>query len=281
MADDRALDAEERADGVRRYYTPEPAAPAVRGTEAERTVLLCAGALGVVGIVLLFAAPPFGVLLTASAIALAVSAGRRLRAQRAEAAEARRRYAAAKEATEHRPGEARLDAWLEASLRRAVDVGWRELGMKGPFGGLGSAELQLVGVPKRFPGVVGRVGPDGRLRLNAYQVTVLYLTDRKLCVFQCELNMASGGFRYATTHEFFRPHLSTLSTGRGSTTVPVSGPDGTEARPVTTRTFEVGTASATVTTDIPLSAEGASFDWLATPSLHAIAEIRHQLDWNG
>ncbi|MDX6740333.1 hypothetical protein [Actinocorallia sp. A-T 12471] len=280
MADERTL-AEQRAVGVARYFAPTPVAPAPPGTEAERTVLLCAAALGVVGIVLVFAAPLFGFPLSLAAAALAVSAWRRIRAVRARARADRERYLTALAASEPRPGEAVLDAWLEASLSRAVDVGWRELGMKGPFGGLGSAELQLVGVPKIFPGLVGRVGSDGRLRLNAYQVTVLYLTDRKLSVFQCELNMASGGFRYATTHEFFRPHISTLATGHGSCAVRVSGPDGVEATPVTTRTFEIGASDKTVTTDIPVAVEGASVEALAKPSLHAVEEIRRQLDWTG
>ncbi|ROO84348.1 hypothetical protein EDD29_1870 [Actinocorallia herbida] len=281
MADDTSLEAEERADGVRRYFAPDPVTPDPPGTQAERTVLLCAGALGVVGVVLLFAAPVFGVLLCLAAAALGGSAGRRLLAARKLAERARAAYRARLLDTENRPADGVVDGWLEGSLRRAVDVGWRELGMRGPFGGLGSAELQLVGVPRLFPGVTGRVGADGRLRLNAYQITVLYLTDRKLCVFQCELNMASGGLRYATTHEFLRPHLSTLTTGHGSTALPVAGPDGTEARPVTTLAFELGAAGATVATEIPVAADGASVEWLSAPSLHAVAEIRRQLDWTG
>jgi hypothetical protein len=40
-----------------------------------------------------------------------------------------------------------MDHWLDESLSRAVDVAWRELGLKS-LGGPGSAELQIIGLPR-------------------------------------------------------------------------------------------------------------------------------------
>ncbi|GAA3210608.1 hypothetical protein [Actinocorallia longicatena] len=269
---------DDRASAVRRYFTISPMPPVARRTDNERVMLLFGGALCLVGIVLLVASTMLGVVLTVTGLVLAGLAWQRIKDTEDRNRVEQSDYVAAMRAAEPKPDDQQMDAWLEASLRRAIDVGWREMGIKS-LGGIGSAELQIVGIPRFSSGLTGRIGADGRLRLNGYEVTVFYLTDRKLCVFQAMLNVASGGLRNATTHEFYRQHISTLATERSVVAFPVTRAAEHHAEPlaVPTRRVEIGASTGTISTDIG-TYDG--LDWMARPGLQAVEEIRRQLDWS-
>ncbi|GAB3662085.1 hypothetical protein GCM10027589_24770 [Actinocorallia lasiicapitis] len=269
---------EERASAVRRYFTVSPVPPLPRRTDNERVLLLVGGVLSLVGIILLIASTMIGLVLTLTGLVLAGLAWRRLKDTEDRNAVLRSDYLAALRASEPKPADEEMDSWLESSLRRAVDVGWRELGLKS-FGGIGSAELQVVGIPRYSGGLAGRLGEDGRLRLSSYEVTVFYLTDRKVCVFQAVLNMASGGLRNASTHEFYRQHISMLSTERSVVAFPVTrAHEGhTEPMAVPTRRVEIGASTGTVSTDLGIL---DSLEWISRPGLQAVEELRRQLDWS-
>lgn len=272
---------DDRIAGVRRYFTVTPVRPAPRRTDNERIMLLVGGVLVLVGLILMIASTLIGVFLIISGVALAGVAQQRIKDAEGRNAIAERDYKTLLRAAEPKPDDEQMDRWLDESLRRAVDVGWRELGLKG-LAGIGTAELQIVGIPRYTTGLLGRIGRDGKVRLNTYEITVLYLTDRKLCAFQGVLSMASGGLRQVTTHEFYRQHISTLATERSLTAISLFRNSAAESQMVQTRRLTIGASTATISTDFGVSTPASpdGLDWMSGPALRAVEELRQQLDWS-
>jgi hypothetical protein len=279
---------DERAVSVRRYFSATPRNPGLRTTDNERVMMLAGGVLGFVGLILLFTGGLgriIGGVLTVVGLTMTGVSYQRTKEIEMANLLAERDYQTALRSSEPKPSDEQMDHWLDESLSRAVDVAWRELGLKS-LSGPGSAELQIIGVPRHAVGLTARVGADGRMRLSSYELTICCLSDRKLSVFQCTLSMATGGLRHVTTHEFYRQHISLLKTERELTAFPVLLGEGLGGLPdsqiVLTRRFEIGVGTDSIKTDIGVSPPAApnSLEWMTYPGIQAIEEIRRQLDWS-
>ncbi|MFF5230746.1 hypothetical protein [Dactylosporangium sp. NPDC000521] len=143
-------------------------------------------------------------------------------------------------ATQPQASESELDAWLQEDVDRAIRHGadLHRLNLK--FGienaGLLMAPQAIVGISKlagrysaerlerdasspsglrtvirRLPLAKTRIGEDGRLRASHYQVLVMYLTERRIGVFECNVDLATRRILAQSTYSFSYDDVITMS----------------------------------------------------------------------
>jgi hypothetical protein len=146
-------------------------------------------------------------------------------------------------ANEPQPTEAELDRWLaedvDAAVQRGADRHRLDIARGATSGGLVIPPQVIVGVsplsgPQRVERLVrdlrrpsglrtaienvplarSRVGADGQLRASHYRVLVLYLTQRRLGVFECDVELATRRRLSETTHSFSYDDVVTMSSRR-------------------------------------------------------------------
>jgi hypothetical protein len=234
-----------RRKGVPRYFAiipPEPPDPpyvrawTLTGTGVALAVLPCGGLyvttkwyVGLTALVLLYAAATpflfFGILTWHDVN----DWRRRIRARNEAIA-----------AAHPQPTEAQIDAWLQEDVDAAVQRGADrhrldlDLGVKNAglvikpqvivgisrLGGPHSAE-RLVRDPQapsgyrltvvRMPLARSRVGADGRLRSSHYHVLVVFLSERRLGVFECDVDLATRRRLAEASHSFSYDDVVTMS----------------------------------------------------------------------
>jgi hypothetical protein len=181
-----------RQASVRRYFTPTPNFPNIKGP-----VILAA-------IVVL-------VIIMAQALPITI-AGLAIIGYAAKKAVPRvLRYNELRARAEPKPSDPQMDQWLTEAFQPAIDQGFKRLDL-GPENLIDPSRppLLVVGFP-RNPGPAHRLarGRDGHVRSNYYDILVVYMTDWHLSTFQCMLEMETGDFISDQTREFhYRDVLS-------------------------------------------------------------------------
>ncbi|MFD6562671.1 hypothetical protein [Micromonospora profundi] len=234
----------DRRIGVPKYFVALPAIPPTdRGFRASVTMaagialifLPCAGLFvrteWYVGLALLVAAPLAGIVVTL----IGISVWRDAREDRA----AQVRYEEAVAASSGAPNDEQMDRWLSEDVRWIVARGARRLRLNPalvaasgdllvePQAAVGVSQLEEETVEQvswadgststrlvRQRTKVGKskVGRDGKLRSDHYQVLVLYLTTHRISVFMCDLVLATRYLRTEATYTFhYRDVVSTSS----------------------------------------------------------------------
>jgi hypothetical protein len=133
-----------------------------------------------------------------------------------------------------------LDAWLVDDVERARRLGAElhrldlRLGIENA--GLLLAPQAIVGISKlagpysaerlerdpdspsgmrtvirRLPLAKTRIGTDNKLRASHYQILVIYLTERRIGVFQCDVELATGQLLAQSTYSFSYDDVVTMS----------------------------------------------------------------------
>ena len=209
---------EARRERVRKYFVPLPKNPI--GAHIKLGIAVLILVLGVAGNAgfLLFAA--FIVLIWAG-----VGYGRYVRA----------RMRALPRATDPQ-----MEHWLYSRIPEIVEDGKRRLNIHpteiGP--GEGTGWLPFVGIPDREDwNYVQARGLDGVLRFSAYEIMVVYLSNWRLPVYQCVLDMESGATVMDQTKEYNLKQVDGMETvsDRVALTGPNgSGQQGTQAPAMTT-----------------------------------------------
>ncbi|WP_433082446.1 hypothetical protein ACQP1P_01780 [Dactylosporangium sp. CA-052675] len=148
--------------------------------------------------------------------------------------------AAAIAATQPQASETELDAWLEMEVSRVTRLGAERHRLDSGVGlkdaGLLMAPQVIVGVSKlagpysverrepdansasglrtvmrKLPLAKTRIGDDGKVRASHYQILVMYLTERRVGVFECDVDMATRELLAESTHSFSYDDVVTMS----------------------------------------------------------------------
>ncbi|GAA1898416.1 hypothetical protein [Asanoa iriomotensis] len=149
----------------------------------------------------------------------------------------KRRYDYAKAHTADRPTDAQMDSWLEEDVRLVAALGARRhrvepiaAGRPGhlivePQSAVGVSNLKRGDVERSSangrsfrrrphsenPLARVRTGSDGRLRSDHYRVLVIYLTDRRVAVYDCDLDFARRALLTESTRTFHYDDVVTIS----------------------------------------------------------------------
>jgi hypothetical protein len=190
----------ERPELVRKYFIPTPGTPV--GAYVK---------LGLAGVGLLLAISAaagdsggWAFLLTIAVIWLAVSGGR-----------AYFRYRRLLSQSTPKATDWQMDSWLEMAKDPIVQTGIRRLNVHpSEIGNPNHAWcLPFVGIPRIGEQPFGRrLGDDGRLRYSIYKIMVVYLSDWRLPVYTCFLDMATGATFDESTHEYALNHVGGMQT---------------------------------------------------------------------
>ncbi len=195
----------EREQLARKYFVPLPDTPV--GAYAA----LIAGAVGLlIGIV---AGEFFGVLLfLVGLFGLAKGTMRYVRYRRDLAM------------ATPRATDAQIDAWLEKAVELIIQTGSERLNVHptelnvhptevGPQSENRILRLPFTGIPTK-----GEVdyrwarGADGKLRFSVYKIVVVYLSDWRLPVYVCHLDIATGATFNDSTKEYTLNHVEGMET---------------------------------------------------------------------
>jgi hypothetical protein len=254
--EDRRAD-EWRRKGVRRYFAiipPEPTKPryalawSLIGSGSTFAVLPCAGLyvttkwyVGIALLVLMYCTS--AALLFAGVLVARDCQDRRRRIREREVAIA---------ASVPQPTEAELDRWLkhdvDDAIRRGAERHRIDIELGTANAGLVIEPQAIVGISKltgpysvqryvrdaespsgyratieKRPLARSRVGLDSRLRSSHYHILVLFLTERRIGVFECDIDLASRRGIAEATHSFSYDDVVTMSSRR------LSSADGQQA----------------------------------------------------
>ncbi|MFU8870344.1 hypothetical protein [Micromonospora sp. SL4-19] len=152
---------------------------------------------------------------------------------------ARRRYEEARSAAEGSPSDEQMDRWLREDVERIVARGARRLRLNSalsagsgdllvePQAAVGISRLekdemieQIVSqgggtgvrvIRRRTTISKSRVGRDGKLRSDHYQVLVLYLSAHRVSVFKCDLALATRQLLTESTATFHYQDVVSIS----------------------------------------------------------------------
>lgn len=174
---------EARRERVRKYFGPMPKNPI--GAHIKLGIAVALFILSVVGNAGFVAFAAFLVLVWA-----AVGYVRYLRA----------RMRALPRATDQQ-----MDYWLNSRIPEIVEDGKRRLNIHPTEigAGEGSGWLPFVGIPDREDWQYAQAyGQDNILRFSAYEIMVVYLSNWRLPVYQCVLDMESGATVMDQTKEY-------------------------------------------------------------------------------
>ena len=231
--------------GVIRYFMPVPRPPASTRRADPFTLMTFGGGVLLLPLLGLFVSVPWYVAVLATVLFVVIGVGlfffgvityweyrderRRLR-----------QHERARAAAEPRPSDQQLDDWLRLDIERIVALGAHRHRLNrhevhhggdlliAPQAAVGVSTLQrgdtrtvrirdpfarsgYRSVHQRVPLAKCRLGRDGRLRADHYRVLVMYLATRRIGIFECELDFASGRLLSESTHAFSYEDVVTIS----------------------------------------------------------------------
>lgn len=244
----------ERKGGVQKYFLPTPVAPRAGGAGVARLALgVGLGLLLMAAGVLVLSDDPASsdcldaaVLGGGCALLIAgIQAYRTHRSYRQAVERFHRDWAAA----EPKPGDPELDGWLREDVERIQALGARRHRLnRQPLARGGDLIIDpqvIVGLSRRtrtnvehhlaldahepdgfrtvrrqvtVPVTHSRAGEDRQIRADIYHVLVLYLTKHRICVIQCELELATRRLVNETTRSFRYGDVTQVA----ATTIPES-----------------------------------------------------------
>lgn len=183
---------------ARKYFIPMPDVP------VRAYVILIAGAAGfLIGIV---AGGFFGVLLVLAGLFGLVKGGMHYVRYRRDLA-----------MTTPRATDDQVDAWLNEAIDPIIQAGIGRLNVHpsevGPQSENRIWRLPFTGIPTK-----GEVdyrwvrGTDGKLRFSVYKIAVVYLSDWRLPVYVCHLDIATGAMFNDSTKEYALNHVEGMET---------------------------------------------------------------------
>lgn len=219
-----------RVERVRKYFIPTPAKPDLRSVGSQRTLGLVGVGIALLGLILLLTGSSilFGLLLLAGGGFGSVHFLREYWDNQAWNRDAQKQYERRYAAATPKATEAEMDAWLAESLHAITGEGLRRLNLDRhqliQLNHMPEDHLTLLGMPPHTDRVYVAQGSNNMLRCSAYEVAIIYLTKWKLCVLQCELDMATGSFTGESIHEFLYKDINTLSTSSNRISLPDTAP---------------------------------------------------------
>ncbi|MGH3841835.1 MAG: hypothetical protein ACRDS0_10380 [Pseudonocardiaceae bacterium] len=116
-----------------------------------------------------------------------------------------------------RATDAQIDAWRKEALEPIIRDGFKRLNIHptelGPQHENRTWNLPFIGIPTK-----GKVdyrktrGTDGKLRFSVYKIVVVYLSDWRLPVYVCHLDIATGAIFSDSTKEYALNHVEGMET---------------------------------------------------------------------
>lgn len=194
---------QQRIERVNKYFVPNPPTPT-----AEYVKMGIGGGLFVFAI-LAFASGGagacFGVVLLLAALGLEISGVLGY-------LKYKQLYAAANP----KATDPEMDAWLTHAEPNIVNTGLVRLNIHpSERGAIGHQNPNLVfcGVPYNEMPYRSMTGRDGRIRYSHYKIMVVYLSDWRLPVYECVLDMATGATITDSTKEYKLTQVDGMETG--------------------------------------------------------------------
>lgn len=192
----------DRPNLVRKYFIPTPVPP----TGAYVKLAFAVAGLVMVILSAVTDSGVFAFLLSIGVIALTVSGARGFF-----------RYQRMLSLSTPKATDQQMDAWLSTAIGPIVQTGIRRLNVHPTEVGTVREgrpwQLPFIGVPRTGEQSYARAyGADGRQRFSVYKIMVVYLSDWRLPVYTCFLDMATGATFAESTHEYALNHVGGMQT---------------------------------------------------------------------
>ncbi|MFD9992104.1 hypothetical protein ACFWXT_29790, partial [Bacillus cereus] len=224
----------ERIYGVPRYFRPTPFKPVLIDISPAKVLSIIAALCATFGLLVMLALQPaLGFFVLVLSIAGFIGAVSELGKRRTHNRNAENWFHHEWALSMPKPSDQQMDIWMLESLRYIEEQGFDRLDLnrdqliRSQNGSDGHQPWPLIGYPALDSGIVPAriVGGDGKVRLSHYDVTIIYLTDWKLCAYRCLLDMATGALIGGSTREFDYQNINVLDTDSDRITLPMNSLD--------------------------------------------------------
>lgn len=194
---------QERIERVNKYFVPDPPGPA-----RHYAKLSFGGALLIVALLFFIAGHAAACLGVVAAIGAVVLLYKGLRGLVG--------YLRAVSLANPKATDAEMDAWLAEADNPIVQAGYQRLNIHPTELGANNRTPYLVfhGIPELFSVLPfsWKRGYDGVMRYSAYEVMVVYLSNWRLPVYECVLDLATGATIRDSTKEYALKQVDGMET---------------------------------------------------------------------
>jgi len=202
-----------RAEWVKRYFRLTPDRPDPDATIVPLGILGAIALVLAVGLAVLRSFSPVSVALLT--VVLGVAGLFLVGISMVRHGENRYRFAAYEnrmEWAEPKPPDEQMRTWLANDVQRIADDGLQRLRLAASD----RRHICHLAAPVFSTRYQGRRGHDGYIRSATWKVLIVYLTEKRLSIYECTLDLGSSRTSHEETKEFHVQDIDAVQTERGS-----------------------------------------------------------------